>query len=342
MAILDKSRVIAAKIETTFNVAEALTDADTLTVKDSTKIDASMDTVQRSIIKDSLLAEAPIPVREKTSGNVDFELTAGTQAGDELLGDVLWEAGMGKKSASGSAGSGYWIGYSDDGTTPADMIYTSQAADTNASTATGYTLASTTDATKSLTIKEFVGTNKSVTTTGNVVSSIDISIPTADVATVSFSIEGCGFETNESDTKLSQTCTDTLPYLGKSATFTFDGGSISATNVSIKIANTVFSEEGITSDGYTSKAVTGKEVTGSFTLLFEDYSMLTKLQNNTNGSLFIKLTQGSNEFGVYIPTLKITSFGKTVNNGVISQDISFAVIETCAGQEPIIIANKTA
>lgn len=339
MAILDKSRVFAAKLEGTFNVAETLTNAETFQVKESSKVDATMDSVERDVITDSLLKTAPINVRENTSGNLDFELMPNGTA-DDLLGDVLWEAGMGVKAAAG-ADSGYFIGYSDAGTTPANEIYTAQGGDTG--TATGYTLAGTSDATKSLTIKQFLGVNKSLETTGNVVSAIALSIPTADVATVSFSVEGCGYTTNNADTKLTPSCVTSLPYLGKSAVFSFDGGDLSATDVSINIANTVYNEEGITADGYTSKQLTQKEVTGSFTILFEDYTMLTKLQNNTSGSLYIELNQGTNKFGVYIPALKLTSFGTANNSGVITQSVDFACIYDCSiVGEPIIIAQEVA
>ena len=339
MAILDKSRVLAAKLETVFNVAETLTAADTVQVKGSSKLDAKMDSVERAVITDSLLKTAPINVRENTSGNLDFELMpSGT--GDDILGDVLWEAGFGVKNPAGQD-SGFFVGYSDAGTTSANEIYEAQSGDTG--TATGYTLSGTTDATKSLTLKQFIGTNKSLETTGNVVSAVDISIPTADVATVSFSVEGCGFTTNNADTKLTPACVTALPYLGKSAVFSFDNNTLSATDVSIKIANTIYNEEGITSAGYTSKQITGKDITGSFTILFEDYSMLTKLQNNISGSLYIELNQGTNKFGVYIPALKLTSFGASSNNGVMTQQVDFAVVYDCSTTtEPIIVAQEVA
>lgn len=342
MAINTKSKVIAAKIETVFNVAEVLASTDTFTVKSNSKVDATLDTVARDIIQDSMLKTAPIPVRENTSGTIDFELMpSGTV--DDLLGDPFLEAGMGRKSiaAIAGAGTGCFIGYSDDGVTIADQIYMAQATDVNASTAVAYTLANTTEATKSLTIKEFLGLNKSVEATGNVIDSIDIALPTADVATISYSFAGCGFTTNNADTKLTPSCTSTIPYLGKSATFTFDGGSLPATDVSIKIANTVYNEESLIANGYTSKKVTSKDITGSFTLLFEDYTLLTKLQNNTDGTLYIVLTQGINKFAVYIPALKLTTFSKADSSGIMTQTVEFTVVNSCvAGQEAIIIGQE--
>lgn len=346
MAILkSRSKVIAAKIESVFNVAESLSSTDTLEVQSSTSINTTMDTVARDVIKDSLLSTPDIPVRENTSGEISVELmNSGT--GDDILGDALLEAGVGVKSVAGAAGAGTgaFIGFSDDGTTVADEIYMATASDTNASTAVAYTLASPNSDTKSLTVKEFVGTNKSVTTTGNVVSAVKITLPTADVASISFSVEGCGFSTNEADTKLATNCITSLPYIGKSATFKFDGNSLSATDVSIDITNTIFNEEAVTADGYTSKVITAQEVKGTFTALFTDYSMLTKFQSNASGSLYIVLTQGTSKFAVYIPELKITSFSKTDNSGVLSQTIEFKVPYSCDGSvaTPIVIASEVA
>lgn len=340
MSILNKSKVIAAKIEAVFNVAETLTNTETLEIMSSSSIDATLDTVERDVIKNSLLSMPPIPIRENASGTVAFELIPASGVGDALLGDTFLYAGMGKKSASG-LGSGAFIGYSNAGTTPADAIYIAKVAETG--TATAYLLGGVTDPTKSLTIKEFIGTNKSLQTTGNVVESLTFNFPTAGVCSVETSISGCGFTTNEADTKLVPTCISTIPYLGKSATFKFDGNSVSATDISISVENTVYSEESITANGYSSKQITGKSVSGSFTLLFEDYSMLTKLKNNTDGSLYLCLTQGVSKFAVYIPTLKLTEFGKSENEGIMTQTVSFNVVATCGSvAEPIIIANLTA
>jgi len=340
MAIItQKSTVMAAKLETTFGVAAVLANADCLEVKSSSKLDTTLDTVERDVIRNSMLSLPPIPVRKTTSGNLDFELLPEGATSDDLLGDALWEAGMGLKEAGG-IGAGAFIGYSDAGITPASEIYIADVADTG--TATAYLFGTTTTPTKSLTIKEFIGVDKSMTTTGNVVESIKISLPTADVCSVSFSVSGISFTSNNTDTKLVPTCSNVLPYLGKSAVFKFDGVTVNATDVSIDITNEVYNEEALVSDGYVSKVITGKKVSGSFTVLFENYDMLTKFQNSVDGSLYVELTQGSNKFAVYIPKLRLTSFSKSVNNGVWSQSVDFDCLQDCAvGVEPIIIANMT-
>jgi len=339
--ITSKSKVMAAKLESTFNVAPVLANVDTFEIKSSSSITATLDTVERDVIRNSMLGLAPIPVRENASGNMDFELIPLGGSTDALLGDVFWEAGMGLKKASGVAGSGAFIGFSDAGVTAADEIYLAAVAETG--TATAYILGGVTDPTKSITVKEFVGTNKSMTTTGNVVESITLNLPTADVANVSFSLSGCGFLANEADTKLVPSCVNTLPYLGKSAVFKFDGSTVNATDVSVTISNEIYSEESLASDGYSSKVITGKTVTGSFTVLFEDYSLLTKFQNSQDGELYIQLTQGTSKFAVYMPMLRLTSFAKSDSNGVQSVSVDFQVPSTCvAGVQPIIVANFTA
>lgn len=339
MAIKSRSQVIAAKLETTFNVAESLTSADTIEVNDSSNVDVSIETKERKVIRDSLLDMAPIPIRESSKAAINVEVAPSGTA-DDLIGDPFFEAGMGVKSPAGS-GTGAFIGYSDAGVTPADMIYMAQSGDTG--TAVAYTLAGTTAQTKSLTVKEFIGADKSVLTTGNVVSSIKIALPTADVATVAFDMEGCSFTVNESDTKLAPACTNALPYLGKSAKYVFDGVSMNATDVNIDIANTVYNVEAITSAGYSAKAITGAKIDVSFKLLFEDYSLLSKFQNSADGSLYVELDSGANKFAVYIPTLRITNFSKSDNGGVLEQQITAQVIVDCgSSSEPIIIASEVA
>lgn len=338
MAIKSRSKVIATKIESVFNTPEVLTSTDTLEVKMATSIDATLDTVERDVIRDSLIGLAPIPVRENTSGTIEVELMS-NGIGNELIGSMLLEAGMGKYEVAGLATGGF-IGFSDAGTTPADRIYLAATAETGE--ADVWLLAKPADATKSLTIKEFIGADKSMTTTGNVIESMTINLPTADVATLSFSVSGCGFESNNADTKLPAACTAALPYLGKSAVFKFDGTAISATDVSIQVANEVYNEEAITSDGYSSKIITGQTITGSFTALFEDYAMLTKFQNSVDGQLYVEMNQGTNKFAIYIPKLRLTSFGKQDSSGVITQSVDFQVVYDCTtpDAEPIIIANK--
>ncbi len=344
MAIKSKSKVLAAKIEGVFNVEEVLTDAESLEVKSNSSLEVSLETKDRDVIRNSLLKLAPIPIREEASGTIAVELMAsGTD--DNLIGDVLLEAGLGVKSVAGTAGggTGAFIGFSDDGTTVANEIFMATVSDTADSTAVAYTLAGTDATTKSLTIKEFIGIDKSVVTTGNVVESIKFNLPTADIATLDFSVGGCGFETSNSDTKLNPLCVDGIPYLGKSATYVFDGTSLDATDVSIDITNEVYNVEAVTADGYSAKIITGQEVKGSFKVLFEDYALLTKFQNNVDGSLYIMLTSGTSKFAVYVPKLKLTSFSKSDDSGVISQSVEFVVVTSCvAGQEPIIFASEVA
>ena len=342
MAIKSKSKVVAAKIETTFNVEETLANTDALQVKSNSTLEVSLETKERDVIRDSLLSMAPIPIREDAKGTIAVELMpSGTN--DDLLGDVLLTAGLGVKSPAAVAanGTGGFIGKEADGTTAADKISITDG--TVDSTATLYYLAPPSASTKSVTLKEFVGTDKSVVTTGNVVETIKFNLPTADIATLEFSVGGCGFTTNNSDTKLTPTCTDGIPYLGKSATYMFDGISLDATDVSIDVTNEVYNVASVTVDGYSAKVITGQAIKGSFKVLFEDYSLLTKFQNNVDGSLYIVLQAGADKFGVYIPKLKLTSFSKSDDSGVISQTVEFMVVNSCvAGEEPIIFASEVA
>lgn len=341
MAIRSKSKLVAAKIEAVFNTGEVLADADALEVAMSTSISATLDTIDRDVIRDSLIGLAPIPVRENVSGNVDFELIpSGTD--NDLNGDAFWEAAMGLKSvaATAGAGTGGFIGFSDDGTTSANMIYLADAGDTADSTATVYTLSGTTDATKSLTIKEFMGADKSLLTTGNVIESLSIDLPTAGVCTAKFNFGGCGFETNNADTKLNGSCVNEVPFVGKSATFTVNDVDYDATDVSVSINNDVYNVETLATDGYSEKVITGKTVTGSFKILFEDFSELTAFQNSTAGALYIQIAQGTDKFAIYIPAMLRTGVSTQDDSGIVSQTIEFQVVEECGGAatEAIIVA----
>jgi hypothetical protein len=320
MAVSIKSKLIAAKKETVFNTAETLTDADVIEVSASSTLEPTVETIERDVLRDSFIAAPSIPVRNLVSGSITTELLGDT---DALIGDVLYEIGIGKRTENG-------------GEITATDVKVGGAGD-----ALIYTLASPSDATSSATVKEFIGADKSITATGVVVDEVTFNVPTAGVATTDFKLSGCGFTSNNTDTKLTSTCTNSIPFIGKSATFEIGGVSFCATDVSITIANDVFSQECITTDGYGSKSVTAKSITGSFTTLFEDYTLLDKLRNNDKGSFFLKLTQGTHEFGIYIPEIVYTSVGKGDDSGIVTQSVEFMVSQGCgANMEPIIVGHK--
>ena len=321
MAITTKSKIIAAKKETTFNTAETLTDAEVIEVLSKSSIEPKVDTIERDTIRGSFIKAKSVPVRNLADGTVSVEIVGDT---DDLMGDVFYEIGIGKKTANGCL-----IGATD--------ITTGGGSDD----ATLYSLSAPSDATVSATVKEFVGADKSLTVTGVVVDEVTINVPTAGIATTDFKLSGCGFTSSNADTKLNSTCVSSVPFIGKSATFQVGGVDFCATDVSITISNDVFSQECITTDGFGSKAVTSKDIKGSFTTLFDDYSLLTALQNNTTGSLFLKLTQGTSEFAVFCPEISYTSFSKGEDNGIITQQIEFMVSLACGSTtEPIYVAHK--
>ena len=188
--------------------------------------------------------------------------------------------------------------------------------------------------------------NKALILQGIVPESCEIKIPTADIATLSFSLQGTSFKTAENtDIPRCETSDYAIPYVGKNAVFTIDSVEKEAKDVSITISNTIADIESIVTAGVAGKTVTRKEIKGTFTVTFTDWGELNKFKNNGFGKLFIELktedTDGNeHKFAIWLPKISYTSVSVEDDNGILVNKIEFqGFVEPSLG-EAIYIAHK--
>jgi len=336
MALLSKGNIFAIAKEATFNTAPTFADGDVVEVTGDTSLSPNVDTVQRNVIKNSFLGQPSIATKETGSGTVGVELIP-EDSGTDLNGDAVLEAALGIKSGP-AADNGAFIGYSDAGTTTANEVYRAKSGETG--TATLYTLSKPADTVVSLAIKQFVGGSADdvITYTGVVPNSTTFNFPVADIATVSFDVGASGFATTTGETLLTGVPVTGAPFVGKSVTFTVDGVSYCAKDLSFTVSNTITDIECLTGSGIGNKVPTAKEVTGSITLTFEDFAELDKLKNNTDAKIYLEMTSGAKKFAIYLPKVRYTSLSLADADGLIDQQIEFAAFDNADG-DAILVAS---
>ena len=164
---------------------------------------------------------------------------------------------------------------------------------------------------------------------GIIPESVEIKIPTADIATMNFNIQASSFETEENIDVPACSITDAaVPYVGKNAKFMVDDKLKEAKDVSLTISNTIADIEAITSQGISGKTITKKEIKGSFTITFENWDELNKFKNNGFGKLYIELKTHDTDdnlhvFAVYLPRIGYTAVNVENDNGMLVNKIEF-------------------
>ena len=321
-----KTRGIITQVakEDTYNVAPTFSDTDTI-VAEKTDISPKIDTVNRKALSCSLITEAGLPVRFTASGSIALEMlsTKDENGYPILYGDVLYLAGLGAKNlATGDNGTGGFIGKTADGATDVNEI--NFADSTHAGDATIYTVSDGAEKV-SLAVRKFYDSGDAVLlATGLVVSKTELNFNQADILSASFSLEGAGYTTQSGLTKPSCVFPSEKPFVGKNAVFTYKGNTVNAQNVSISIENKITSVESITTEGYIDKVIVEKTIGGQFTVLFEDFSYLDDLTNQTIGELFMAIPNGTSEIGVYLPRIKVSEVNINDNsNMLIEVTVSF-------------------
>ena len=341
MALKTRGIVVQVHQEDTFNAGATFSDSDVI-VFNEFGANPKEDKVDRKQISCDLVKKAGVPVRATVDGNAALEVVPVTNGDDQdLAAYTLWNAGMGWRNPPGHAGDssdngkGGFVGkdhagndsnqvsLADSDTKGTDVVYTLLKGNTG------------TEYVASVAFKKFYdASNVELYAKGVVVNKVDIAAGTADIVTATFGLEGASYTTPTGDTKPACANLDTLPFIGKSATFTYDDSTVNAMDVSFSVANKITNEEGITGSGYTDKIIVEKDVTGTFKVLFKDFSYLEAMKNATNHKLYLEITSGSNKFGVYFPQLKITDFSITDNsNMLIEAQITFTA-ETKADLNP--------
>ena len=181
---------------------------------------------------------------------------------------------------------------------------------------------------------------------GIVPESFELKIPTAEIATISFSVKATSFKTDEGLPVPACEVTDSaIPYVGKNAKFIVDNTTKEAKDVSLSVTNTVADIEAITTTGVAGKAITKKEVKGSFTVTFANWDELNKFKNNGFGALYIELntedTDGNpHRFAVYCPKISYTAVNVDNDNGILVNKIEFQGYIDPTLTEAILIAHQ--
>lgn len=343
LTYLKKSQVVAVAKEVTYGVAPSFTDLDTIEITDATALKGELSSVERKVIINSFVSAPKIAGKETVSGTLSFEIIPeGT--GVDLNGSDALEAVFGVKEVAG-LGTGGFIGYSDAGTTVASMIYEAGTADTG--TATLYKLSKPCGNAISLSVKEMYGCStadsQSVTYKGIVPTSLKFDFPVADIVTASIEVGGNGFATASGDTLLVRQPLTTAPFVGKNAKLMVSGVPYEGKDLSFSIDNTIADRETIVGVGVTQKIVTAKVIKGSLKVLFANFDELNRLKNNTDGTVYIELTQGLRQFAIYLPRIRYTMVNMDNADGVLETSIEFEAYESVSGSamgEAILMAVK--
>jgi len=325
MALKTRGIVTQVKKETTFNTAPVFADSDVV-VSEKVTVTPKVDMVDRKNLGCSIVSEAGIPVRFTTTGDMSFELE--TNGSGDLQGAVLYEAGFGYKLANGATidEANHKIVYKSDASGDAVI----------------YRVASGDIARISLAIKKYFDSGDVVLQSlGNVVNKVELDFKQADILMASFGLEGSSYATMTGQTKPACTADSGVPFVGKNATFTYDGASVCAKDIKITIDNSITNSECITSEGYGDKDIVEKKISGSFTCLLEDFSYLDKLTNQTVGKLFTDIKVGTKEVAVYLPRIKVSDVSvNDDSNKLIDVTVNFTAEFDTTANDVMMLAVK--
>ena len=372
MAYSDKSAIWLTAKEASYGAGAVFNPLTDMVEFINPSIDANIESINREVIKNSLVSAAPILGKETSSGTLTVEATA-LNAG-ELNGDVLYEAAMGIKipavpiDATATAtdattlavadgtlyqvGQAVTVGFS--GAT-VDEVVIIRAISTNTltvSTITGafgsvnevtgelsYRLAAPSDATVSLAVQEFLQGTNNITYTydGVVVDSMTVNLPVANIITTDFSVGGAGFAVADGVAAITPNCFELDPFIGKNFVFKYGGVSYDAGDVTINLTNDVYDTEAITTAGITNKTITAKStVGGSFTLDYDGIALFNAYKAGTGGELIAESpTQNGGRMGVYAPNVILSGVKKSIDSATYKDNIDFACLSStgCSGVE---------
>ena len=154
------------------------------------------------------------------------------------------------------------------------------------------------------------------------------------IPTLAFGMDGLGFDEVDSILDLTPTFDPALPPIALNACFFKGATQIDVNSVGFSIENTIGN---ITStcdaNGILANRITERSITGSFTSYLEsdDITDFTQFNTNTSFSVFAYAgnpTSTAGEFedviAFYLPQCTITELGEGEQDGVITNEISFA------------------
>lgn len=331
--LLNLGTIIAVAEETTIGggKATAWADTDVVSFNDDSGLTPATDSITRNVFNGSFIACKSLTGQESTSGSLNTEVGITTVTGSEagkLKGHLLWKAGLGIYVEQGAD------------TTVANTI--SEEADpvTNPTGYDLYKLSKPDDARTTLCVREYLGgTNNVIEHKGVVVDSISLTLTAGQIATASFSVSGIAYNIPTGQPVLTNLGCGSMPFVTKLAVLKIDNVLIPAQDLTLNINNTNTDRNAITSTGISDKVITAKSVDLSYTVDLEDLSAYTKLKNNTDGAVYIELTNGAEEIRIYLPKVSYNSLDLGTDGGVKTLSIN-AMATADANGEAIYIATK--
>ena len=360
MSYIDKGAQWAIVKEATYNEANpTFLTADIVELINPT-MDASVESIEREVLKNSLVKDKPIPGKETSSGSFGVELSS-VIAG-EINGDILFESGMGAKLAavtseaatvatqvvtvvdSGLYAIGQAVKLTGGAATEFAVIRTIPTGTTftveptvadDSDTVEGllsYTIAKPDTAAISLAIEEYFenATNQiTYTYSGVVVTDMTLNFPVANIVKADFSVAGAGFDVATAVGDRASVCHSFDPYVAKNMTFTYDGVSYDVDDLSVNIASDVMDIEALTTDGITNKVITGKStVGGSFGLEYEGTALFEAFQASSTGELFGTVSNVATTALFYAPNVVISQSSKSIDNSVYKDSADFSCLSS--------------
>jgi hypothetical protein len=324
-------------------------------------LDADTELLQREVLTNSLVAAQPVLGKETSSGSFGLELSS--MIGGYLNGDILYEAGMGRRiapvasdaatatatvitvasSAAYNVGQALKTGVSDGDVeyTIIRSIYNNEltvspalvnfAEVTSIEGLLSYTLARPNEDTISMSIEEYFEspTNQvAYTYSGVVVSDMKLSFPVAGIAKADFTIAGSGFSVDTSVSCRDAVCYDFSPYIAKSMTFMYDGTAYEAKSLDIAVGSTIYDSETITSSGISGKVATAKAPTGSFSIEYDGAALFAAYKAGTTGELYGLVSNATSTFGVYAPKVAITKSTKSVDSSIYMDNVELTMLSS--------------
>lgn len=364
MAYLDKSTLWGIKKEASYGQAVTINYTTDRVELINPSMTGSMEQINREVTRNSLVEAETLPGKETSTGTLPIEVTS-TAAG-KLNGDVLYESAMGVRIAPvatvtfgvpvtslGSTivvpnGSAFAIGQGVKVTVdglPQYVTITGIASNTlsvspeltgtSATDITGllsYRLATPSTPVTSFNVEEYLESDASYLTykyLGCIVNSFSLEFPLANIVKASFGVEGAGFSASTT-TKKSGTCTQLNPHIAKNIVFIYDDTSYDINELTVKVDNTVYNSETLTSSGINKKLITGKtNLGGTFKVDFDGLSLFNKYKDRTSGELvFNTKTADDKRFGGYAPKVSLKNVSKSTDNSVYKDDVELQFLSS--------------
>ena len=170
--------------------------------------------------------------------------------------------------------------------------------------------------------------------TGVMVDKLEITVPASGIVTAKFDLLGknqsalaavtIDADTNWTAAVVRQPFTDN----GVSG-FVKEGGTATGiiTNIQMVIDNGHAKNYTVGTDVIRDFTAGNIKVTGTVSVFFEDAVMYNKFINGTSTSLDIKLDDGTNNFEILLPNVKLTGATKTINgNGPVTMSMPFKAL----------------